>query len=161
MLKHHGSWYIILFYVFLESVASIMLRAFFNYQYIYTRCWFTVFIFYHVDTFGFSISVILPSQSELWSIASFSIFFLKIGFTEWVMKYFLLFHFFSKNRPSTFNIIIEMVRCVYHFIIFFCLVCLLIKLLPPLPHLLSYLILDYLNIILVLSLYLPIKFLTI
>ena len=142
MLKHHGSWCIILFYVFLESVASIMLRAFFNYRYIYKGYWFTVFIFYHVDTFGFSISVILPSQSELWSISSFSIFF-------------------SKNRPSTFNIIIEMVRCVYHFIIFFCLVCFLIKLLPPLPYLLSYLILDYLNIILVLSLYLPIIFLTI
>lgn len=79
VLKHHGSWCIILFYVFLESIASIMLRTFFNYRYIYKGYWFTVFIFYHVDTFGFRISVILPSQSELWSIPSFSIFFLKIG----------------------------------------------------------------------------------
>ena len=41
MLKHHGSWCIILFYVFLESVTSIMLRIFFNYWYIYKGYWFT------------------------------------------------------------------------------------------------------------------------
>lgn len=44
MLKHHGSWCIILFYVTLES-SLLALYWGFNYQYIYKGYWFTVFIF--------------------------------------------------------------------------------------------------------------------